>query len=768
MNPILTCLSIIFAGAIAAPFICRLFKKYSPWLLCLFPLLSFTGFLSLAPHVFSGKRLIEKYEWVNALEFNFQFDLDGLSLLFVLLITGIGTLIIIYAGSYLSKDKNLPNFYSFIFIFMGAMLGMMLSDNIFVLFIFWELTSISSYLLIGYNHEEENARKSALQALLVTGTGGLALLAGLILAANAAGSPNISDWIAGGRTLIDSKHFGLMLTLLLLGAFTKSTQFPFHFWLPNAMAAPTPVSAYLHSATMVKAGIYLLARLNPYFFQAEEWRYSLIFLGGITMLVGAVSALFHSDLKKILAYTTISALGVMVLAIGIGTPQAIQGLVVFLLAHAIYKGALFMIAGNIDHATGTRDINKLSGLFRNMPFTAFAAMLAALSMAGIPFMPGFLSKELFYGAIMESPELSLLLSLIIVSANSIFVVIALLLGWKLFFNTPFLKKPQLAEVAPGMYLGPVVLGIAGMFIVIFPFLKAETLLASAAVSVSRSAAGWELRIWHGFTSVLGLSALTLLLGWLVYRFHETIFNKFSQWIYKLEKYGPEAIYNLSWKAIIRFAEVIISIVQNGYLRFYIMSILATLIFFILFTIHHYNLVEFNFSFSGIEIYEILLTILVISAIVFVVISKSRLIAVVILGVVGYGVALFYAIYGGADLAMTQFLVETLTVVIFVYILSKLPGFISLSSRIQRWRDILIAFTGGATITTIMLLVTNYPLVSELKAFFGENSYLLGKGRNAVNVILVDFRALDTLGEITVLAIVALGVFALIKFKSQTS
>lgn len=768
MGPILIYLSLIFIGALVAPLICRLFKKYSPWLLCLFPLVSFIGLLSLAPQVFTGKRLIEKYEWVNALGFNFQFDLDGLSLLFVLLITGMGTLIIIYAGSYLSKDKNLPSFYSFIFIFMGAMLGMMLSDNIFVLFIFWELTSISSYLLIGYKHEEENARKSALQALLVTGTGGLALLAGLILAANAAGSPNISDWITGGTTLIDSKHFGLMLTLLLLGAFTKSAQFPFHFWLPNAMAAPTPVSAYLHSATMVKAGVYLLARLNPYFSQAEEWHYALIFFGGITMLVGAVSALFHSDLKKILAYTTISALGIMVFALGVGTPQAIQGLVVFLLSHAFYKGALFMIAGNVDHASGTRDINKLSGLFRNMPFTAFAAMLAALSMAGIPFMPGFLSKELFYEAVIESPQLSLLLSFIIISANSIFVVIALLLGWKLFFSPPFLKEPQLAEVAPGMYLGPVVLGIAGMFVVIFPFLNAETLLASAAVSISPIAAGWELQIWHGFTPVLGLSVLTLLLGWLVYRFHETIFNKYNKWIYKLEKYGPEAIYNLSWKAIIRFAEVVISILQNGYLRFYIMSILATLIFFILFTIHHYNLVAFNFSFSGIEIYEILLTILVISAIVFVVISKSRLIAVVILGVIGYGIALFYAIYGGADLAMTQFLVETLTVVIFVYILSKLPGFIERSSRIQRWRDIIIAIIGGATITTVMLLVTNYPLVSELKVFFGTNSYLLGKGRNAVNVILVDFRALDTFGEITVLAIVALGVFALIKLTSKTN
>lgn len=766
MTPILTCIIIIFSGALAAPVICRLFKKKAPWLLCIFPLIFFVILSSMGPDVFSGKRFIEKYEWVNALRFNFQFDLDGLSLLFGLLITGIGTFIIIYAGSYLSKDKQLAALYSFIFVFMGAMLGMMLSDNIFVLFIFWELTSISSYLLIGHKHEDESSRKSALQALLVTGTGGLALLAGLILAANAAGSPYISDWIAGSTILIDSKHFGLMLTLLLVGAFTKSAQFPFHFWLPNAMSAPTPVSAYLHSATMVKAGVYILARLNPFFFHAEEWRYSLIIFGGITMLVGAVWALFQSDLKKILAYTTIAALGIMVFSIGIGTPKAVQGLVVFLLAHALYKGALFMVAGNIDHATVTRDINKLSGLYKNMPVTAFAVLLATLSMAGIPFMPGFLSKELFYEAVTELPQLSFLLSVFIIFANSIFVGIALLLAWKIFFKPPFSKDLRFSEVPPGMYLGPVVLGIAGMFAVIFPFMKTELLLGNAAIIISKEAVGWKLSMWHGITLALCLSAFTLLFGWIVYRFHETLFNKWSKWFNKLEKFGPEALYNLSLKALIRFAEKLTSIVQNGFLRFYIMTILASFIIFIVFTIYHFNLFEFNFSFEGIEVYEILLAMLVTTAIIFVARAKSRLIAVVILGVVGYGVALFYAIYGGADLAMTQFLIETLTVVVFVYILSKLPGFTTLSSRLQRWRDILIALAGGATITTVMLLTTNYPLVSELKGYFGENSYLLGKGKNVVNVILVDFRAMDTFGEITVLAIASLGVFALMRLKSK--
>jgi multicomponent Na+:H+ antiporter subunit A len=374
---ILFSLILVFSGAVISPLVHRFLPKYSPWLLSLLAIVPFISWVYYLPQVSSGAAIIEAYPWVESLGFRLQFRLDGLGLLFVLLINGIGTLIVIYGGTYLSKDKNLPKFYSYLFIFMGSMMGVVLSDNIFALFIFWELTSLSSYLLIGYKHGYAESRRSALQALLVTGFGGLALMAGLILLANAAGSANISEWAKGEGFAAASPHYIIMLVLLLLGAFTKSAQFPFHFWLPSAMVAPTPVSAYLHSATMVKAGVYLLARLNPYFEGSASWQATLVIVGGFTMLFGVIWALFQSDLKKILAYSTISSLGLMVFFIGIGTAGAVEAAMVFLLAHALYKGGLFMVAGNVDHSTGTRDIHKLSGLFAKMKYTGVAAVLTS-------------------------------------------------------------------------------------------------------------------------------------------------------------------------------------------------------------------------------------------------------------------------------------------------------------------------------------------------------------------------------------------------------
>lgn len=754
---------VVFAGAVVAPVLHRVSKKYSPWLLMVLPGFSFAGLLSKLPEVLAGSPVRESYTWVEGLGVHLQFNLDGLSLLFALLITGIGALIVLYGGSYLAKDKNLSSFYAFLFLFMGAMLGMVLSDNIFVLFVFWELTSLSSYLLIGYKHGDEGSRKSALQALLVTGVGGLALMAGLILAAAATGSPRMSDWLVDGSALVEYKHFGLMLTLLLIGAFTKSAQFPFHFWLPNAMVAPTPVSAYLHSATMVKAGVYLLARLNPYFSVADEWQLALCFFGGITMLLGAIWALFQVDIKKMLAYTTISALGVLVFSIGIGTPKAIQGAMLFLLAHAMYKGGLFMIAGNIDKATGTRDVSQLSGLFSRLRFTGTAAVLTTLSMAGFPLLLGFLAKEMLYESAMYAPQMAWLFTIALFLTSVIFAALAYLLGWKVFFS----KKPSpaagITEMPAGMWLGPVLLGAGGLLMGLLPGLSVEGLLAKAADSVSSAASGLKLELWHGFTAVLALSIGTLLSGWGLYKVAGR-FHTMGKRLYHAERFGPEAIYESGWKVLTRFAEKLTAFVQSGYLRFYIMTIVVTLIVLAVLPICYYQLFDFNLSFAGIEAYEVLLAILVAAAILFTVTSISRLAAIAIMGVVGYGIALFYAIYGGADLAMTQFLIETLALVVFVYVLYKLPGYVKLSSGFQRYRDLSIALAGGATMTAIILLVTNYPLVSELKSYFANNSYVLAKGRNVVNVILVDFRALDTLGEITVLAIAALGVYALMKLK----
>ncbi len=768
MGALLLCFTIIFFGCLLGLGAQRVFKKLTPWVLSIIPLSVFILLLKKLPDVLSGNSVKEAYTWVPGLDFNLQFHLDGLSLLFALLITGIGALIVIYGGTYLSKDNNLPRFYAFLFLFMGAMLGVVLSDNIFALFVFWELTSLSSYLLIGYKHGYEDARKSALQALLVTGMGGLALLAGLILASLAGGSPVISEWSADENLFSAHKHFALLLTLILVGAFTKSAQFPFHFWLPNAMAAPTPVSAYLHSATMVKAGVYLLARMQPYFAGAEAWHFALTFFGGATMLIGAVWALFQTDLKKILAYTTISALGVLVFFIGIGTPEAIQGAMVFLLAHAFYKGGLFMIAGNVDHAAGSRDVRQLSGLWRGMKFNGTAAMLTTLSMAGFPFLLGFIAKELLYETTFHAPYTAVLFTSIIFITGVIFASIAVLLGWKIFFRKGKneFKKSDIHEVSLGMYLGPMVLAACGLIAGILPQASVGGLLSAAALSVSKNAGGLELHLWHGFTPVLGLSVLTLLLGVLLFRYTD-FFKAKNASLSSFEKFGPEAIYNFSWENLILFAKKLVAFIQSGYLRYYVMTIIITLFGLAFLTIWKYKLFALNTSFTGVDVYEILLAILVAVAIFFTVIASSRLAAIAILGVVGYGIAVFYSIYGAPDLAMTQFLIETLTVVVFVYVLYKLPGYIKLSPGINRYRDIAIAVAGGTMMTLIILLVTNFPLTSELKLFYAENSYVLAKGRNVVNVILVDFRALDTMGEIVVLSIAALGVFALSKLRIQS-
>ncbi len=757
-----------FTGAIIAPVVHRFSEKFSPWILSVPSFISFLSILLLLPEVLKGSDIIFSYTWVEALGFHLQFRLDGLSLLFALLISGIGFLIVIYGGIYLAEDINLPKFYSYLFIFMGSMLGVVLSDNIFLLFVFWELTSFSSYLLIGYKHGIENARKSALQALIVTAFGGLSLLAGLLIASIISGSTQISIWEDGGAVFKESGYFGLMLGFIFIGAFSKSAQFPFHFWLPNAMAAPTPVSAYLHSATMVKAGVYLLARLNPYLSGTVEWHSTLIIIGGITALIGVVWALFQTDLKKILAYTTVSALGIMIFFIGLGTPKAIQAAIIFLLAHAFYKGGLFLIAGNIEFATGTRKVDKLSALFSKMKLTGVAAVLTTLSMAGFPFFLGFLSKELLYEAAMYAPRMNIIFTLVIFIPGVIFASLAYLLGWKIFFSKGNSSLPDGHYEEPaGMVFGPFLLGLCSLIAGFLPGITVEAILGNASYAVSSVAGELHLYLWHGFSPVLGLSVFTLLTGWLIYRISPA-YKNFDRYLIRAERYGPEAIYEFSWKSILFFADILTRFIQSGYLRFYIMTVLVTLIGFILFPVFHYKLFDFSIYFNELKIYEIILALVVVTAIIFIVRANSRLAAIAILGVVGYGIAIFFAMYGAVDLAMTQFLIETLIVVVFVYILYKLPGYIKLSPGIYRYRDIVISIAGGATMSFVILLVTNYPMVSELKNFFAENSYILAKGRNIINVILVDFRALDTLGEITVLAVATLGVFALMKLRLSKS
>ena len=477
----LTVLFVSFAVALAAPLVHRALGDRAGWALALLPAGLFAFFAGQVGRVTTDGAVLESTPWVPSFGVDVTLYLDGLSLLFALLITGLGTLVVVYAGGYLKGDRDLGRFYLALLLFMSAMLGLVLSSNLIALFVFWELTSFSSYLLIGYKHDYPESRRSALQALLVTGGGGLALLAGFVLLGIIGGGTfELRELMADPEAVRAHALYPAAFALVALGALTKSAQFPFHFWLPNAMAAPTPVSAYLHSATMVKAGIYLLMRLDALLGGTALWTFTLSTVGVITMLLGAVWALRQTDLKKTLAYSTVTALGTLTLLVGLSFEASIQAAVVFLLVHALYKGALFMIAGSVDHETGTRDVLTLGGLRKAMPFTFGAAALAGLSMAGVPPLFGFVGKELAYKAKLGFEGADILLPGAAVLANALTLAAAGIVVLRPFFGALGQTPRDAHEAPPSMWIGPAVLAAVGLVFGLLP-----TLLAGAARDLGR-------------------------------------------------------------------------------------------------------------------------------------------------------------------------------------------------------------------------------------------------------------------------------------------
>ena len=755
----------LFALALAAPGIYRVAGRATGWLLSLAPLSLCLSFVALSGGVAAGNVLSVSYSWVPALGLRLSFYLDGWSLLFALLITAIGALVLIYAGYYLEGHPLLGRFFLFILLFMGSMLGLVLADNLFVLYVFWELTSISSYFLIGFENKRNEARAAALQALLVTGAGGLALLAGLVLLGQVAGNAEISTFLEGGEVIRAHGLYGPILGLVLLGAFTKSAQVPFHIWLPNAMEAPTPVSAYLHSATMVKAGVYLLGRFSPVLGGTEAWFYTVTAAGAVTMTLAAWLTLREDDLKRILAYSTISALGMLVMLLGIGTQEAIKGAVVFLLAHALYKGALFLIAGAVDHETGTRNVKQLGGLGRAMPVTATAALLAALSMAAIPPLFGFIGKEGLYEAVYHAGSAALPLTFLAVFSSMLFVNVAAVTG-----IYPFLKKepghmPKHPHEAPvGMWLGPLCLAALSLLSGLFPHFLGETLLGAAFTSIARERIDLDLALWHGWTFILALSAFTLLGGGLVFTFRDAL-GRLATALRLTSRWAPENWYALILQALNSTASWQTRILQNGYLRYYLFTVIVATGLAVGFPLLTRARLDLSLHWSDFRFYELALAVMILLASLMATFTSSRLGAVTALGVVGYSIALLFILFGAPDVAMTQFLIETLMVILFVLIFYFLPRFSIFSSKAVRWRDGVAALLAGALMTGLTMVATSVQLHAPISGFFAEHSVPLAHGRNIVNVILVDFRALDTLGEITVLAIAGAGVFALLKLKS---
>ena len=710
-----------------------------------------------------GEVLQENVSWVPGLGIQLSFYGDGLALLFALLIAGIGSLVLIYAGGYLKGHPDLGKLYSLLLLFMGAMLGVVLSGNLLLLFVFWELTSISSYMLVGFHHERAASRAAALQALLVTGCGGLALMAGLLLLGHVGGSYEMSQLMGRNSLIVEHELYLPILVLVLLGAFTKSAQFPFHFWLPGAMEAPTPVSAYLHSATMVKAGVYLIARMTPVLGGTMHWHLTLAVVGSLTMLVGAYLALRESDLKRILAYSTVSALGTLVMLLASGTADAAKAAVVFLLVHSLYKGALFLVAGAIDHEAGTRDVNRLGGLRKLMPITATAAIIAAISMAGLPPMFGFIGKELLYETTWYAEEHSGLLTAASVAANSLLFAVAGIVAIGPFFGvrqeTP--SKPHEAPLS--MWLGPALLGVLGITFGVAPMIVSQRLLAPAASAIVAQPVEMKLALWHGFNIMLALSLVTVVCGFVIYISRQPI-RRAIQATDPLLEWGPANWYSQSLRMLVAVANFQTRVLQNGILGLYLVVVLLATVGLVLGALVTQVPWSMTLDWTATPIFDLALAALIFLAAMLAIITDSRLTAVAAMGGVGYGMAMLFVLFGAPDLAMTQFAIETLTVVVFLFVMSRLPKFATFSTPAQRGRDALVALLAGATMTLVVLLVLDEPLQSRVSPFYLDNSYLAAKGRNIVNVILVDFRGLDTLGEITVLAVAATGAYGLLKLR----
>ncbi len=752
-----------FGAAVAAPGVNRIARGFAGWVLALLPLSLTVYFASLIGRVTGGESLRVTYPWVPSLGVHLSFYLDGLALLFALLICGVGALVVVYAGSYLAADPQRGRFFAFLLAFMASMLGLVLADNVITLFVFWELTSFASYLLIGFAHEQERARRAALQALLITGLGGIALLAGLLLLGEVTGSLEISAMLSKAADVQGSELYLPILLLVFTGTFAKSAQFPFHFWLPAAMEAPTPVSAYLHSATMVKAGVYLLARLSPALSGTGMWAVGLTACGAVTMLWGAFVAYHKRDLKQILAYSTVSALGTLVMLLGLGTPIAVQAAVVFLLAHALYKGALFLVAGAVDHETGVRDVEKLAGLRRMMPLTCVAACLATLSMAGLPPFFGFVAKELLYEAQLHAPAASGLMIGAGLLTNIFLVAVAGIVFLGPFFARAERTTNGFHESPLALWVGPLLLGGFGLLLGVLPE-GFTALLASAASAVRGHPVPMELGLWHGLNPVVLLSLFTLACGAVLYASRAPLRKALARADTVLSE-TPDRVYEAGLAAVNWFAVRQTRVLQSGYLRYYILTIVLAAV-----ALPGYTLLArggegtFNFGPEP-RTHELAVSAGILLAALAAVRSTSRLAAVASLGVVGFGVALLYVMFAAPDLAMTQFLVETITVIVLVLVFYHLPRFAILSTGRARVRDAVIALAAGALMTLLVLKATSVGAPRPVSAFYAENS-LAAHGRNVVNVILVDFRALDTLGEITVLAVAGIGVYALLKLRSK--
>uniref|UniRef100_Q31JL3 Monovalent cation: proton antiporter-3 (CPA3) family transporter, subunit A/B n=1 Tax=Hydrogenovibrio crunogenus (strain DSM 25203 / XCL-2) TaxID=317025 RepID=Q31JL3_HYDCU len=755
-----------FLGAILVAWSSKLNRLAAAWTSGGIALLSLAFLVPSMSQVFGGQTLIQSWSWIDSIGLQFAFRLDGLALLFALLILVIGLLVIFYARYYLASKDCMGRFFAYLLMFMGSMLGIVLSENLIQLVVFWELTSITSFLLISYWQQRKDARQGARMALAITGAGGLALLGGVLLLGQVVGSYQLSDVLLAGDIVRAHPLYLPILVLILLGVFTKSAQFPFHFWLPHAMAAPTPVSAYLHSATMVKAGIFLLARFFPVLSGTEEWSWLVGGAGMITLLIGAYTAFFKHDLKGLLAYSTISHLGLITLLFGFGTQLAAVAAIFHIINHATFKASLFMVAGIIDHETGTRDMRKLNGLIKYMPHTAALAIIASAAMAGVPLLNGFLSKEMFFEQAVHASNISSfawMIPVLVTIGGILSVAYSLRFIHDVFFNGEPVDLPKTPHEPPRFMKIPVdLLVIVCLAVGIFPAYTIAPLLNVAVVGTLQTAAPvYSLAIWHGFTYALMMSAIALSLGVGVYFMRHRFFAFYERYIQHID---ARRYFNIGLQKLFRASVHIRAKFDKGSLQnASAWIIFASLIF------GGYGFLSQSSPLLGTRemlpvdsVTLIVATGLMLASLLTIVFHRRRLLALVVIGVVGLVISVGFIKFSAPDLALTQLSVEVVTIVLLLlalyYLPQKTPREIG---KVRLWRDGLLAvFSGvGVTLLTLSVLTRDYETIAQ---YFLENSLPGGGGTNVVNVILVDFRGFDTLGEIVVLALAGLGVFAMLQ------
>lgn len=721
-------------------------KGWTGYLLAVFP---FTGFVYGLASSDKLSATFSSRPWLDHLGVSLSFGLDSLGLLFWSLITGIGTLIFVYASGYM--DKGLGRLLTWLTAFMVAMLGVVSAQDLVTLFVAWEMTSITSFMLIGFKFDKEDSRRSALQALMVTGSGGLILLAGLVILGLENGSFRFADLAVASPVAV---------ALIAIGCFTKSAQFPFHFWLPNAMAAPTPVSAYLHSATMVKAGVFLLAKFTA-LFGPQVW---IAYVGAGTLVLASLLSLFERDLKRILAWSTVAALGSMVMLAGIGTPKAAEALAVTILAHACYKGALFMVAGSVDHLTGTRDVFRLGGLARKCPWLSAAGLMAALSMAGIPVLLGFVAKE----AVLAGVGSALFTAAVFVGGVTN-VVAAVNVGVRPFWFRAIEPPEGGLEIHAsntGLVLGPLVLGLLGVAGGFGSAVLGEVFLSNVASQVAGETVKNYLSPWHGVNTefLIGIGAvgagLVVAWGWpgLVRgaaRLRDSVgwsWEGFWAWGFRMVRRSGSLV-----------GDVMATTSFRQQMLMYFLTFIGILV--VMFALDPFTLrVAVSLRELAASVNEVILCLFAGVAAFAAILIKSRMSTVATLGIVGVAVTLTFVTFGAPDLALTQLMIEVLSVVLFVLVFSHLPKIQSLNTNLDKLRDATVACAFGGTMMVLVLGVLSVPKPDEVSRFFGENSYTAAKGKNVVNTILVDFRGMDTMGEITVLCVAALGAHSLMRLR----